>query len=278
MELSSWVEQIDLTLLTSYAISVIGVLVLLLVAWVVAGWVRRSTHRSLERAGLDLTLTRFFANFARYTVLTVAVIACLGVFGVDTTSFAAVLAAAGFAVGLAFQNTLSNFSAGIMLLVFRPFKAGDMVEVADVRGRVREIELFTTLVDTPDNRRMTIPNSEVFGNVIENETHHETRRVEVLVDTDYAADLAEARRVLEEVAVRQHQEIEDREPQVYLDELGASSISWKVRVWCRTDDRLAVREQLTEGVKNALDAAGIGIPYPQMDVHLDGVLDRDPSE
>lgn len=273
MDLTSWIEQLDMTLLTSYATSVIGVLLLLLVAWLVAAWTRRATRRGLERAGVDATLTRFLANFVRYTVLVVAVIACLGVFGVETTSFAAILAAAGFAIGMAFQNTLSNFSAGVMLLVFRPFNVGDVVEVSSVRGRVREIELFTTLLDTPDNRRIVVPNGQVFGNIIENETFHDTRRVEVLVGTDYPADLEETRKVLEEVAARHHQDdIEDKEPQVYLDELGGSAINWKVRVWCRTDDLWTVREQLTHSVKDALDDAGIGIPYPQMDVHLDGSL------
>jgi len=129
LDFQTWIDSLDPTMLMSWATNVVGVLVLLLVAWMVAGWVRRSTRRGLEQAGVDPTLTRFFANFVRYAVLTVAVIACLGIFGVETTSFAAVLAAAGFAIGLAFQNTLSNFSAGVMLLVFRPFGVGDVQSV-----------------------------------------------------------------------------------------------------------------------------------------------------
>lgn len=274
MDFSSWSEWLDPALVMGWAMNVVGVLVLLLAAWIVAAWIRRSTRRGLERAGLDPTLTRFFSNFARYAVLVVALIACLGVFGVETTSFAAVLAAAGFAIGLAFQNTLSNFSAGVMLLVFRPFGVGDVVQVSGVRGRVREVELFTTVIDTPDNRRFTVPNGKLFNDVIENETAYDVRRVEVLVGTDYPADLEKTRRVLEEAAARHHQDIEEREPQVFLDELGGSSINWKVRAWCRTEDFWGVRERLTEDVKNSLDAAGVGIPYSQMDVHLDGALVR----
>ena len=174
----------------------IGALVMLIGAFIVAGWVKKITFKALEKASVEITLTKFFANFARYVVLIVAVVAILGYFGVETASFAAVLAAAGFAIGLAFQGTLSNFSAGVMLLVFRPFKVGDVVTVSGVTGEVEEIELFTTQMNTLDNRRLIVPNGSIFGSTIENITFHDKRRVDVSVGTDYGADLKRTVRFL----------------------------------------------------------------------------------
>lgn len=264
-------QNIDATLIWTYGTRVVGVLVLLFVAWVAAGWARRATTRGLKRGGLDATLTKFFGNLARYLVLTVTVLMALSLFGIETTGFAAVIAAAGFAIGMALSGTLGNFAAGVMLLTFRPFKVGDFVSVGDVTGKVNEIELFTTTLDTPDNRRLIVPNGQVFNNTIENITFHPVRRVDVAVGTDYGADLAQARAVLEQVAASHHV-VDDREPQVLLTGLGDSSIDWQVRAWCKTDDYWDVKDALTHAVKDALDAAGIGIPFPQRDVHIDGAL------
>jgi small conductance mechanosensitive channel len=262
-------DWISLELLTQYAVKVVGALAFLIVAWIIAGVIGRATQRSLEKSKLDLTLTKFFGKLAKYVVLIMAVIACLGVFGIETTSFAALIGAAGLAIGLAFQGTLGNFSAGIMLLVFRPFGVGDVVNVNGTTAKVTEIELFTTLLDTPDNRRIIMPNGQIFGSTIENITFHPTRRVDVAVGTDYDASLREAREVLLQVAQNVEGGLSEPTPQVYLQELGGSSIDWSVRVWANTPDYWAVRERLTQQVKEALDEAGIGIPYPQMDVHFD---------
>ncbi len=257
--------------LIDYAVNAVGVLVLLFIAWMVSAWARRVTQRGLTRAGVDETLTKFFGNVARYVVLVAAVLMALSVFGIETTSFAAVLAAAGFAVGMALQGTLGNFSAGVMLLTFRPFKVGDIVSVGGVTGKVNEIELFTTTLDTPDNRRFIVPNGTVFGSTIENLTYHPVRRIDVAVGTDYGADLARVRTVLEGVAAQQNA-VDDQEPQVILLGLGDSSIDWQVRAWADTDDYWAAFDALTHAVKDALDAEGIGIPFPQRDVHIDGVI------
>lgn len=257
--------------LLGYAVQAAGVVVLLFVAWVAAGWARRATRRGLERVGVDLTLTKFFGNLTRYIVLLAAGLTALSVFGIETTSFAAVLAAAGFAIGLAFSGTLSNFSSGVMLLTFRPFKVGDVVSVGGVTGKVNEIELFTTTLDTPDNRRLIVPNSSVFGSTIENVTYHPVRRVDVVVGTDYGADLACTRGVLEGIA-RRHNAVGEKQPAVLLTDLGDSSINWQVRVWCGTEDYFGVKDALTHAVKDGLDAEGIGIPFPQRDVHIDGML------
>ncbi|WP_457654033.1 mechanosensitive ion channel family protein [Rhodocaloribacter sp.] len=264
-----WIEGI-LDLVTVYAMNVIGGIFLLIGGWIVSKWVKRGLRKGLGRTDMDPTLVKFFSNMAGWLVMIFAVLASLELFGIKTTSFIAVLGAAGLAVGLAFQGTLSNFAAGVLLLLFRPFKVGDVVTAAGRTGLVHEIDLFVTKLDTPDNRRLVIPNSKVVGDTIENITHHPVRRVDVKVGTDYGAKLKWVRAVLERAALGVEGRVEEPSPQVFLVELGASSIDWEVRVWCRPGDYFAVREALTEAVKEALDDAGIGIPFPQMDVHLDG--------
>ncbi len=251
-----------------------GAVLFLLGAWVLAGWTRRVVRRALERTRFDQTLTLFFSSMARWAVLLMAIVSCLAIFGIQTTSFAAVLGAAGLAIGLAFQGALSNIASGVMLLVFRPFEVGDVVSAGGITGKVAEIQLFTTVFDTPDNRRIIMPNSLIFGATIENVTHHHTRRVDVAVGCDYGADIDRTRAVLEAAVAKVDGVLEEPGPQVLLSELGASSVDWIVRVWTSTDEYWAVKEALTRSVKYELEGAGIGIPFPQMDVHVDGSLVR----
>jgi len=258
-------------LIQTYVQPLVGFLAFVIVGWFVAGLARRTIRRNLERTDFDVTLTRFVSNLTYYIILIVALIAGLQKFGVSTASFAAVLGAAGLAVGLAFQGALSNFAAGVMLVVFRPFKVGDVIDAGGARGKVYAVQLFTTEIDTPDNRRITLPNSDVFSSKIENVTYHDTRRVDVSVGTDYPADLQATRQVLVEAAESIDGRLEDKDVVVYLDSLGDSAINWAVRVWSKTEDYWDVREALTHEVKARLDAADIGIPYPQMDVHVDSL-------
>ena len=255
-------------LIANYAARMIGVLVLLFVAWLVSTWVRRITVRGLEKASFDPTLTKFFGSAARWAVLLLAGLACLGVFGVQTTSFAALIGAGGIAIGLAFQGTLSNFAAGLMLLIFRPFKVGQSISVAGQKGKVEEIALFTTILDTADNRRFVIPNGSVFGTTIENVSHHPIRRADVDVGVDYSASIDRTREVLEKATKAVPGRLVEREPQVVLVGLGASSVDWQVQVWAESTDFSTVKQAAIRAVKLALDEAGIGIPFPQMDVHL----------
>ncbi len=271
VEIPSFVTE-NTEMITSYSLKVIGVIVIMLIAWIVASWASRTATKGLKKASIDLTLSKFIAKMIRWAILLMAVLGCLGLFGVDVTSFAVVLGAAGFAIGMAFQGSLSNFAAGVMLLVFRPFKVGDVVRVAGESGKVNEIELFTTTLDTPDNRRLILPNSTIFGAVIENISHHTTRRVDVSVGTDYTADLDHTREILNKAAYSVEGILKDPEPVIFLSELGGSSIDWSVRVWSNAADYWAIKEALTRAVKIELDNANIGIPYPQMDVHLDGKL------
>lgn len=268
-----WLTPENITLMVQeYLIPAVTALLLLFVVFIAAGWAKRIVKRGLEKTKVDVTLTKFFSNMARYAVLIVGFIAVLGRVGIETASFAAVLAAAGFAIGMAFQGTLSNFSAGIMLLFFRPFKVGDLVNVNGVVGVVDEIELFTTNLNTPDNRRIIVPNSSIFGNTIENMTYHELRRVDVSVGTDYSANLDQTRKVIEAACETVAGRTESKGVEAYLVSLGDSAIDWEARVWCDSTEYLAIKDDLTKAVKNGLDAAGIGIPFPQRDIHIDGVL------
>lgn len=249
-------------------IPVVKVVVLIVGAMVISRWIGRLVTSGAIKARIEITLARFFGNLARWAVLVLAVIAILQTFGVETTSFAAVIAGLTVGIGLAMSGTLSNVAAGIMLLIFRPYKVGDLISVAGVTGTVYEIELFTTTFDTPDNRRIIVPNSEIFGKTIENATYHPKRRVDVDVGTAYSADVDKTREVLIKAATNVKGRITEDEPVVYLKQLGGSSVDWAVRVWAPTADYWTVRERLTRDIKVALDEAGIGIPFPQMDVHL----------
>ncbi len=262
-----WSEQ-NLEIATALGLRVIGVLLFLFFAWIMAGWAKRLCFKALQKARIDLTLTRFISNSIKWVVILLAALACLPVFGIESTSFAAVLAAVGFAIGFALQGTLSNLAAGMMLLIFRPFKIDDLVKIDGELGTVFEIELFSTTMDTLDNRRLIIPNGNIFGSTIENLTFHPKRRIDVAVGTDYPADLDAVRSILENAAHSLPGILKDPEPAVVLLELGGSSINWSVRVWANTTDYWPIRQALTRAVKIALDEANVGIPYPQLDVHL----------
>lgn len=254
--------------LASLAVSLVGVVLLLAAAWFIAGWARRALRRALERAKFDPTLGKFAANMLRWTILVMAIMACLEVFGIRTTSFAAILGAAALAIGLGFQGSLSNLAAGVMLLVFRPFKVGDVISVAGQLGKVNEIDLFMTDIDTPDGRRVILPNGQIFGNTIENITHHPRRRADVPVGVAYDADIDRTRAVLEAAVRTVTPRLDDPAPEVSLGDLGPSSVNWTIRVWTKREDFGATRQATIRAAKLALDEAGIGIPFPQMDVHL----------
>ncbi len=252
----------------TYGVKVVGVVVFLLAAWILASWLRRTVRKGLLKAEFDPTLGRFISNLLRWIILILAILACLGTFGFQTTSFAALIGAAGLAIGLAFQGSLSNLAAGIMLLIFRPFKVADLINVAGQLGNVNEIDLFMTEIDTLDGRRVIIPNSQIFGNVIENLTHHPRRRVDVPVGVSYSADLDRTKAVLEAAVRRIPGALADPAPVIWLDSLGSSSVNWVLRVWTLKENFGEVRQATVRAAKMALDEAGISIPFPQMDVHL----------
>ncbi len=262
-----WENNSDMLL--SYAASAIGAIIFLFIAFMVAGWARRVTTGSLKRAKVDVTLAKFLGTMARWGIIILALVAALGMFGIKTTSFVAIIGAAGLAIALSFQGALGNLAAGIMLLLFRPFTVGDVVSIGGTTGKVDEIGLTSTTLDTFDNRRIIVPNSDIFGATIENVSHHDHRRADIDVGCDYSADLDKTRVVLEKAANNVPGRMTEKDTQVVLTGLGGSSVDWQVRVWAPSADFLAVKQATIREVKIALDTAGIGIPFPQMDVHLD---------
>lgn len=267
-EAVTWFEE-NQEMLVGYGIKVLGVIAVMIIALILSGIISGLVSKALNKAKVDKTLGRFLGKMIRWLVLLLAGLGCLGMFGVDVTSFAAILAAAGFAIGMAFQGSLSNLAAGVMLLVFRPFKVDDVVNAAGQTGKIFEIGLFTVSMDTPDNRRIIIPNSAVFGSTIENISYHDTRRVDVAVGCDYSASLDQTREVLTAAAASVDGQV--KEGAIVLAELGASSVDWVVRIWVPASDFFPKKEALTNAIKVHLDNAGIGIPFPQMDIHMDKV-------
>lgn len=257
----------NMPMIVDYGVKAIGALVAFIVLLWIAGIVRKIVKKGVMRGGLDDTLSTFISNMARYAVLIAGGVAILGMFGIETTSFAAILGAASLAIGMAFQGTLGHLASGVLIMVFRPFKIGDVVKAGGEIGAVNEIGLFVTSLDTPDNRRIIVPNGTVTGGVIENWSHFPNRRVDVNVGTDYTADLDKTREVLQG-AIKATSKILPGQPHTpTLMSLGDSCIDWQVRAYCDPKDYFGVLEELTYNTKKALDDANIGIPYPQMDVH-----------
>lgn len=244
------------------------VVVLMMLAWTTSSLLSSMVQKGLTRVKFDTTLTLFLARLVRWGILFLTALSCLSSFGVETTSFAAVIGAAGLAIGLAFQGTLSNFAAGAMLLIFRPYKVGDTITSGAYQGTVAEIALFTTEIDTTDGRRIIIPNSAINGSVIENVTYHRLRQVAVPVGVAYDADIDATRKALERALTMVPQAVRDPAADVVLLGLGDSAVSWTARVWATQQDNSTAKQALIRAVKIELDQAGIGIPFPQMDVHL----------
>lgn len=235
----------------------------------IAGWLVEFARKNLTKSGLDEMLIRFVCSITKWVLLLVVLIASLNQLGVNTTSFIALLGAAGLAVGLALKDSLQNFAAGVMLILFRPFRTGDFVEAGGAEGVVEEIRIFSTTLRTPDNREVTVPNGEVYGGKIVNNSARDTRRIDLVIGIGYDDDLKKAKEILGKVLAEEERVLADPAPLVAVGELGASSVDLLVRPWVKTADYFAAKCDLTERIKLALDEAGISIPYPQMDVHLD---------
>jgi small conductance mechanosensitive channel len=201
-------------------------------------------------------------------LLTFVIIAAIGQLGIQTASFIAVFGAAGLAIGLALQGSLANFAAGFLLVILRPFRVGDFIEAAGVSGTVDAIEIFNTTLKTPDNRLIIIPNAKLSGDNIINYSAMDTRRVDMTVGVGYDADLSVVKTVLNDIISKDERVLSDPEPQIAVAELADSSVNFVVRIWVKTDDYWGVKFDTTETIKVRFDAEGIGIPFPQCDVHL----------
>ena len=264
-------QSIDV--LASWGLKVLGAIAVLVIGRMIASWGRKLTHRSLERAGIDETVVPFASRLVYFLIMAFVLLAVLGLFGIPTTSIIAVLGAASLAVGLALQGTLTNFAAGVMLLIFRPFEVDDFIEVGGHVGVAKSIGVFATTLNTIDNVQITIPNGKVYGEAIKNYTANDIRRVDLVASVAYDDDLQTARDTLMGILEADGRVLDDPAPTVAVSELGSSSVDFVVRPWCRSEDYWDVRFDLTRRIKEALEEAGCSIPFPQQDMHVIHVPD-----
>ena len=253
-----------------YGLNILAVIVILVIGYWIAGFVSRTiTKVGAANKHLDDTLFKFLGSLARYAVLAFTFIMVLERFGVETTSIVAILGAAGLAVGLALQGTLSNLAAGVMILVFRPFKVGDFVDAADVFGQIADINLFTTEVGTFDNQQIIVPNSMIWGQKIINHSHHDVRGVDMHFGVAYGANLKAARDAISKALIENPHVLSDPAPFIEVETLNESSVDFLVRPFCKGAHFFDVRYSVPEQVKLALDAAGVEIPFPHRKVILE---------
>ncbi|CZF83689.1 Small-conductance mechanosensitive channel [Grimontia celer] len=258
-------------LLLQYGVNIISALLILIIGnWIVKA-IANGVAKVMRKKELDDAVVDFMHTFVRYLLFVIVLIAALGRLGVQTASVVAVIGAAGLAVGLALQGSLSNFAAGVLIVAFRPFKSGDYVEVAGVAGSVDSIQIFSTVLKTPDNKMVVVPNGAIISSPITNYSKHDTRRIDYVVGVSYSADLQKTKKVLADVLAKETRLLTTPEPTIGVVELADSSVNLVVRPWVRTADYWAVYFDLLQAMKEALDAEGIEIPFPQMDVHLNKV-------
>ena len=256
-------DLLTLEFLASIFGNVLTAIVILVVGFIIAGWVnRRIVGLARRHTRLDDTLFGFFANIAWYVILLFTALFVMNTFGIQTTSIVALLGAAGLAIGLALQGTLSNVAAGVMIIFFRPFKVGDFVEVSGQSGTVKDISLNNTELARLDNVQIIVPNSQVWGNTITNYSAYPTRRAEWTFGVGYGADLQTAETVIRDTIMADPRSKTDPAPFVQVNNLNASSVDFLVRVWCDRGDYFAYQADMKRKVKEALDAAGIDIPFP----------------
>ena len=255
-------------LITMYGLQVVGAIVILIVGRFAAGIGRKITARILTKARQDPSIVSFIGNLVYVLILTFAVVATLAKFGIQTASFVAILGAAGFAIGFALQGSLANFAAGVLILVLRPFRVGDFIDAAGVAGTVKEIQLFNTIMASPDNIQIIAPNSKVFGDIIKNVSGFDTRRVDLVVGIGYSSSIPKAIEVLTNLMKEDSRILSQPSFQIAVSELADSSVNFVVRPWVKTDDYWSVRFDLTRKIKEAFDENGIEIPFPQRVVHM----------
>ncbi len=253
--------------LLEYATNLLMAVIIFVVGKLVTKRIAMSLSKLLTKRKLDQTVVDFFENFARYLLLAMVIIATLGQLGVQTAQIVAVIGAAGLAIGLALQGSLSNFAAGVLIVTFRPFKSGDYVEVAGVAGSVSSIQIFSTVLTTPDNKMVVIPNGSVISSPITNYSRHETRRIDLIIGVSYQADLQKTKEVLGRIVKAEPRLLAEPEPMIGVHALADSSVNFVVRPWVKTSDYWAVYFDLLQSIKEGLDQEGIEIPFPQMDVH-----------
>jgi len=252
---------------TTYGLKIIGAIIILILGRIAAGIGRSICRRVLEKTKTDTAIISFVGSLAYVIILVFAVLAALAKFGIQTTSFVAVLGAAGFAIGFALQGSLANFAAGVLILALRPYRVGDYIEGAGVAGTVKDIELFTTILSTVDNVKIIVPNGKLFGDVIKNVSGYDTRRVDLVIGIGYGSSIQKAYEVVKKILDEEERVLSEPSPQIAVSELADSSVNLVVRPWVKSGDYWDTKFDLTRKIKEAFDENGIEIPFPQMVMH-----------
>ncbi len=254
--------------ITAYSVNIIGAILIFIVGKWLARWITNLLSKLLKKKNVEPTLVNFLTSLFYYTLLVLVVVAAAGRLGINTTSFLTIIGAAGLAVDLALKDSLSNFAAGVMLVLFRPFAIGDVVSTAGITAKVEKITIFNTLFCSPDNQLIIVPNNKIISDIITNINAKDTRRIDLVVGISYSDDMAQTRNILKGLAEADSRILTDPAPTIAVAELADSSVNLVFRPWVKTGDYWDVRFDLTEKIKNSLDEAGISIPFPQQDVHL----------
>jgi len=270
MDIEHWTEK-GIEFITAYGLKLIGAILI----WLIGSWIIKklinATKTVMDKRGLEVSLQKFLTNLLGWILKILLVLTILSQIGIETTSFAAILAAAGLAVGLALQGSLANFAGGILIMVFKPFKIGDFITAQGESGAVKEIEIFTTKLTTPDNKEVIIPNGSLSNGNITNFSTEDTRRVDFTFGVGYNSDIKKTKEVILSVIMSNPSILQEPAPSVNLSGLGDSSINFLTRVWVKKEDYWAVNFDTIERTKEALDAAGIDIPYPhQVQIQKEG--------
>ncbi|MCH8502694.1 MAG: mechanosensitive ion channel [Ectothiorhodospiraceae bacterium] len=253
---------------TELVLNLLAAIVIFLVGRWVALFVHRLVVKAMERAKLEPILVKFLGNMIYALLLIFVVLAAISQVGIQTTSLIAVLGAAGLAVGLALQGSLANFAAGVLIIIFRPYRVGDYIEGGGVAGTIDEVQIFTTVLNTPDNRRVIVPNGQMMSGTITNYSSHPTRRVDLVASVSYDDDSDKVREVLRGIVASDERVLKEPAPNIRMSAHGDSSVDWIVRPWVKAEDYWGVYWDLPERIKRRFDEEGITIPYPQRDVHL----------
>ena len=250
------------------AINLTIAIVIFYVGKLVVGILVRGVRRVMQRQEVDKTLETFVCNFLRIALMVIVVIAAISQIGIQTTSFIAIFGAAGLAVGLALQGSLSNFAAGVLIVLFRPYRVGDFVEAAGVAGTIEQVQILTTILKTPDNKQIIVPNSQIMDSIITNYSAKDTRRVDMVVGVSYEDDLDKVHKVLRELVAAEERILDEPECTIAVKELADSSVNFVVRPWVKAENYWGVHFDMTEAIKKRFDQEGITFPFPQQDVHL----------
>lgn len=257
-----------LELIQQYALPLVWAIIIYVVGRIVAKMLTGMVGKMMTKSNVDETLVKFATSMIYIALMVFVILAVLGKLGIETTSFAAIIAAAGLAIGLSLQGTLGNFASGVMLIMFRPFKVGDFVEAGGATGIVEEVQIFSTKMRSGDNKEIIIPNGQIVGSTITNYSAKATRRVDMVIGVGYNDDLKKVRAVLEEILKADERILPDPEPTIGLLELGESSVNFVVRPWVKSDDYWSVLFDIQEAIKLRFDEEGISIPFPQRDLHI----------